>query len=261
MHKQNKMSLRRQAMLEHIASNPITTPGQLVECFGVSTETIRKDLDALVLEGLIHKVHGGVVILEQQNAEKSHDLRSVEHIEEKKRIALAARDLIEPGDAIILENGTTVMELARCLKDRPELLKSILVITMSFRIADILKDCEGIQMFFLGGWLRQGDLMAYGQSTMNILREFNADKAFIGSAGLNEKLSVTDYFDEEVAMRKQIIDNTKHTILLMDSSKLYKTKLLNVCKLADIKRLICDVGCDQKMKYLIEKEGVTMTLV
>ena len=260
MGRSDKSGIRRNAMMEHILASPITTPGQLAEHFGVSTETVRKDLDYLVKKGKVHKIHGGVVAVEQQSYEKPHVLRSVENIEQKKRIAKAACALIEPGDTIIIENGTTMDELARSLCDNIDLLSAITIITMSFRIADIFKNFEKLRLFFIGGWLRPGDLLAYGQYTLNILKDFNVDKAFISGAGLNESLMVTDYFDEEVILRRQIIKGAKHTILLMDSSKLYKTRLMNVCPVTDTHHLITDDGCSPWMKKAVEGAGVAVTL-
>lgn len=261
MRKESKSDLRRKAMLAFVASAPITTPGQLVERFEVSAETVRRDLEQLVQEGLIYRVHGGVAPMEQQNNEKPLDLRSCENTEEKRRIAAAACRLIEPGDAVIIESGTTMMELACALREQKELLRTILVITMSLDIANILRDCEGLRLFFLGGWLRSGDLFAYGQHTLGALRDFNADKAFISGAGLNDKLVLTDYFDEEVVLRKQILDCAKSTVLLVDSSKFYKTRLLNVCHISRVERIITDSGCSQMMKRAVEEAGVKITIV
>lgn len=261
MAKESKTSQRRDAMVDYISAQPITTPNQLVEHFEVSGETVRKDLEFLVREGLVHKVHGGVVAADHQNSERSYDTRGVEHMEEKKRIARAACAMIEPGDAILLENGTTVMQLAHYLKEQPELLKSTLILTQSFRIADVLKDCEGARLFFLGGWLRHGDMMAYGNYTQQILSNFNINKSFIGSAGLNDSLVLTDFFDEEVSLRQQIIKQSKSTILLLDSSKFYKTKVINVCHLTEMSHLITDTGCSPMMRSAIQDSGVKLTIV
>lgn len=257
----NKTNQRRDEMLESIATAPITTPGQLVEKFHVSSETIRKDLTYLARKGLVHKVHGGVVPAERRNIEKSHEMRSVENIETKQRIGTAAARLVQPGDAIVIENGTTMVEFALALRQRVDVLPNTMVITMSFRIADILKDCEGLKLFFLGGWLRNGDLLAYGHHTCRALADFNPDKAFISSASMNEDLYVSDYFDEEIIIRQQILRVAKEKILLLDSSKLYQTSLMNVCHLREIQHLVTDSNASRTTRRKIKETGVELTVV
>ncbi|MGI6251302.1 MAG: DeoR/GlpR family DNA-binding transcription regulator [Anaerolineaceae bacterium] len=256
----NKVARRQQKILEYLSSHQLATPIEIAKVFSVSGETIRKDIETLHRAGLVHRIHGGVTLIKDNKVEKSHVRRSIENVEQKKAIAAAALEYIEPGDSIMLENGTTLNELADALRKRESLLRSILVVTMSFRIADVLRDCPGIKLLFLGGWLREGDYMSYGQFALDNLKQLNIDKAFISSAGLNESLMLTDFYDEEVFLRRQILENSREKVLLLDSSKMGQTKLVNVAHLSSVDMVISDVDCSEEMQHKIKEAGVKLHL-
>lgn len=257
----SKIDIRREKMVDLIRRSPVTTINELAEVFSVSTETIRKDIEYLDEQDLIIRIHGGVAPKVSKGDEKSYGLRYSENLDEKKAIAEAACNMITPGDSIILENGTTLLELAKILANRPELLQTLIIVTMSFRIVEILKNSDFGKVFFLGGWIRKDDYMSYGQHTLSLLKDFHVDKAFISCAGLNTNLDVTDYFDEEVMLRRQILQSSDKSILLADSSKMNKTTIFSVCNLKDIYRLITDKGCDRTMIDCFDKYNINYKLV
>lgn len=261
MKAKSKIDIRRDGIIKLIRSSPVTTINELAEVFSVSTETIRKDIEYLDELDLIIRIHGGVAPKINKGDEKSYDTRYLENLEKKKAIAEAACNSIAPGDSIILENGTTLIEMAKILANRPELLKTLIIITMSFRIVEILKNSDFEKIFFLGGWIRKDDYMTYGSHTLGILKEFHVDKAFISCAGLTKDLEITDYFDEEVMLRRQILHSSDKSFLLADSSKLDKSTILSVCSLKDIYRLITDKGCSKTMIDQFEKNKINYKLV
>lgn len=248
-------------MVDHIQRSPVTTINELAEIFSVSAETIRKDIEYLDEQDLIVRIHGGVAPKVSKGDEKSYDLRYSENLDKKKAIAEAACNMIVPGDSIIMENGTTLLEMAKILVNRPELLKTLIIVTMSFRIVEILKNSDFEKVFFLGGWVRKDDFMSYGPHTITLLKDFHVDKAFISCAGLNSNMDVTDFFDEEVMLRRQILASCDKSILLADSSKMNKTTIFSVCNLKDVNRLITDKGCDKTMTDIFDKNNINYKLV
>jgi DeoR/GlpR family transcriptional regulator of sugar metabolism len=261
MQTNSKIDIRREKMLELIQRSPVTTINDLADFFSVSAETVRKDIEYLDERDLIIRIHGGVAPKVSKGDEKSFNLRYSQNLDKKMAIAEAACNMITPGDSIIIENGTTLQELAKVLVSRPELLKTLIIVTMSFRILEILKDSDFGKVFFLGGWVRKDDYMSYGQHTISLLKEFHVDKAFIGCAGLDRNLEITDYFDEEVMLRRQIIASCDKSILLADSSKMNKTILFSVCSLKDIYRLITDKECDKNMTKIFDNNNINYKLV
>lgn len=257
----SKMNVRRMKMIEFIRRSPVTTISDLADFFSVSTETIRKDIEYLDSKNLVVRIHGGVAPKEYKSNEPSFADRSAQNLVQKQKIAQAARDMIKPGDSIIIENGTTLQELTKLLAGDKELLNSLVIITMSFRIMEILQSSTYSNVFFLGGRVRKDDFMTCGHYTLSMLKQFHVDKAFIGGAGINTDLILTDYFDEEVVLRRQIIAAADKTFLLADSSKMNKTTIFSVCRLQDIYSLITDNGCPEEMKKLFAQNQINYQLV
>ena len=169
--------------------------------------------------------------------------------------------MIKPGDSIILESGTTVQQLTELLAGDKALLKTLVIVTMSFRIMEILQESSYDNVFFLGGKVRQDDFMTFGHYTVSMLQNFHVDKAFISCAGISADLTITDYFDEEVMLRRQILASSDKAILLADSSKMNKTTIFSVCNLQEVYRLISDKDCPKKMTDLFDQEQISYRLV
>lgn len=236
----NKLQLRRKKILDLLSQVPISSTQQLAEATDVSTETMRKDLDALAEEGLIIKVHGGVA-LANTVSEIPFNLRAKEHVELKIKIATAAAKLIEKGDAILMESCTTNLELAKVLVQDPELLQTLVVVTNSFEIASLFSFgglCQ--RLFFLGGWVSPQEHAARGYQTTKMMQEVHVNKAFISGAAISEQLVITGYYDDDVAFQKTALQCADKIILMLDSSKFEKNALLTVADLSDMDYLVTD---------------------
>lgn len=260
MNSNNKMTLRREQIMNIIRRSPITTVNQLAHELCVSKETIRKDIQYLADRDLILRIHGGVSPKEISVMEPTYNSRSAHNLETKQRIAAAAFQTIRPGESILLESGTTVQELARLLAQDAALLNSLCVITLSFHITEIFKDSNLDKLYFLGGRVRKNDMITYGHYALSMLQDFHIDKAFIGAAAIDNSLTITDYFDEEVHLRRQIISASDETILLIDSSKMNKTAFFTICNLEEIRQVITDAACPREMTELFTQRNISYTL-
>lgn len=257
----SKMEIRREKIMEMLSLSPVVSIAELAEKLMVSSETIRKDIEYLDEKGLVARIHGGVAPIEKKNEEKSYQLRYNQNIEQKRAIARTACDLIMPGDSIIIESGTTMQELAKCLAEKPDLLRTLMIVTMSFRVAEILTASDYGKIFFLGGWIRKDDYMSYGYHALDMLKDFNVDKTFIGCAGINQNLDVTDYFDDEIMLRRQILKCSNNNIMLADSSKMNRTAVMTVCNLKSLQLIITDKNCSPAMQEKMESAGISYRLV
>jgi DeoR/GlpR family transcriptional regulator of sugar metabolism len=218
---------------------------------------MRKDLDALALEGLIIKVHGGVALANPAVREIPFDLRATMNAEEKRRIARAAIYLIQKNDSVVLESCTTSLELAKALTMEPELLETLVVITNSFSIAAVFdggRKCQ--KLFFLGGWVNPVQYSVLGNQTAKMLGDFHVNKAFISGAALSENLILTGYYDDDVAFQKMAIASAKETVLMIDSSKFGKAAILAVAHLSEVDYLVTDKVLDKDERKLIVRAGV-----
>lgn len=252
----SKLDKRRKQILSLLAEVPISSTQQLAESTGVSTETMRKDLDALSEEGFITKMHGGVA-LSTPSQEIPFELRAVKNVAEKRRIAKKAVSLIQEKDTILLESCTTNLELIKELLLHPELLKSLIIITNSFSIASLLdagKKCS--KLFFLGGWANPKQFSTLGQQTTLLLKDFLVSKAFLSGAALSNQMLLTGYYDDDVSFQKAALSSAQEIILMIDSSKFQETAVLFVASLSQFNYLITDKELSREELSYIESEKV-----
>lgn len=237
----SKIEHRHKKIVDYLSSTPIATIIELAEYLDVSHETIRKDLNTLAEKNLVARVHGGVALAGKGSTSTSYDIRTNINLEKKAKIAFAASRLISPGDSIILESSTTNTELSKILLSNEELLKTLIIITNSFKIAsmfDANQSCS--RLFFLGGWSNFSEHSTYGQFTIKALNAFKANKAFISGAALNKDFVLTGYDDDDIQFQKQAIRSASSSILLIDSSKLNCTALLTVCDCKSFDYIVTD---------------------
>jgi len=253
----NKIDLRRNRILKYLSLNPIASRADLAKMFDVTPETIRKDLDALEKEKLVARVHGGVALIGTRKSNFEYDLRLNKNHDKKMIIAKAASKLIEPNDVIILESSTTTYELTKVLLTMPDLLKTLVIITNSVRIATLMENEDFPKRFYLlGGWLNMNEHATQGSAMLHALKDFHVNKSFISGAALNHNWVLTGYYDNDVAFQKQAIESAQTTILLIDSSKFYESSILTVCQLSELDYMVTDAVLDEKDRMAIEGTGI-----
>jgi DeoR family transcriptional regulator, fructose operon transcriptional repressor len=228
---------RRKAILAEVRKASAVSAEDLALRFGVSLETIRRDLRELRDRGLLERVYGGA--LSVQSTEGTFAARSTRHHDRKQAIAKLAATLIGPEDTIVIDVGTTALEVARAL---PATFRGR-VLTNSVPVAveiSAREDREHVELLICGGQVRTGDAACYGASADQFFGEFYADKAFLGSGGVHAKAGLTDYHPHEVATRRVIIAHAGASYVLADSSKLGAVAVHRVCPLSQITAVITD---------------------
>jgi DeoR family transcriptional regulator, fructose operon transcriptional repressor len=227
---------RRQAILAEARKASAVSAEDLALRFGVSVETIRRDLRALRDRGLLERVYGGA--LSVQSTEGSFAARSSRHADRKRAIAGLAASFVEPDDTIVIDVGTTALEVARTL---PSTFRGR-VLTNSVPVAMELSQREEIELLLCGGQVRPGDAACFGSRADDFFEEFYADKAFLGSGGVHAEAGLTDYHPHEVATRRVIIAHAGASYVLADSSKLGAIAVHRVCPLSRVTAVLTDSG-------------------
>jgi DeoR family fructose operon transcriptional repressor len=238
---------RRAKTLSMVREGKSLTVKKLTDIFGVSEATIRRDLTFLEENGFIVRTHGGVISKESIASETLYSARSSENLEEKARIAQKAYEFINSNEVIILDAGTTVLELARQLRN---FRKRLVVITHSLDIAHVLADANSIQVIQLGGSYNSNSRAFSGSMTRENLSTFHANKAFLGVNGISPKYGLTTPFIEEAQMKSNIISVSDETFVLGDHSKFGK---VFVKKIVDIDQIDYIITGDN-ISSLLEKE-------
>ncbi len=244
---------RRLQIVEQVSTRPLVRADELAERFGVSIETVRRDLDALQREGLVRRVYGGVTGVAARTLEPPFDQRSRLHADRKAAMARLAASLIAPPDTLILDIGTSVVELARQLP--PEFRG--LVLTNSLLVAAVVQR-EGVEVHVSGGRIRHGDLACSGSHAEAFFAEYFADKAFLGSGGVHPQAGLTDYYPDEVRSRQVILDHAAELYVLADSSKLGQVAIRRVCGLDRLTAVITDDRVAPDVARALEREGVRL---
>ena len=229
-------SQRRQAILAAVRAEDAAAADDLARQFDVSVETIRRDLRALHSEGLLERVYGGATRPSGRSDEGSFTARSSRNVDLKRAIAALAASLVEPDDTIVIDVGTTALEVARML---PAAFRGR-VLTNSVAAAMALGDRPGIDLLLCGGQVRAGDGACSGAHAEAFFDEFYADKAFLGSGGVHAAAGLTDYYPPEVVVRRTIIAHTASSYVLADSSKLGTIAVHRVCALDSITAVVTD---------------------
>ncbi|HEY1004019.1 MAG TPA: DeoR/GlpR family DNA-binding transcription regulator [Streptosporangiaceae bacterium] len=243
---------RRQAILAELRQAKAVSAEELARKFGVSLETIRRDLRGLRDRGLLERVYGGA--LPVRSTEGDFATRSSLHSASKLAIAQLAATLIEPEDTIVIDIGTTALEVARAL---PEAFRGR-VLTNSVPAAIALADREEVELLLCGGQVRRGDAACFGAQAEAFFADFYADKAFLGSGGVHAQAGLTDYHPPEVATRRTIIAHAAASYVLADSSKLGAIAVHRVCPLSRVTAVLTDSQASAEAIEALGAAGCTI---
>lgn len=246
---------RREKILDMLKKSGNVKVSELTALFDVSIETIRRDLEYLEGEGLLARVYGGAIPIKTRAVEPTYQTREIKNYAKKQAIGLRAVDLVEDGDVIAIDHGTTTLEFAKALVGK----KKVTVITNALKIAITLAEDPNIRVIILGGEVRRGELAVSGHMSMDNLDHFNTDKYFVGVGGLSVSKGITDYHVEEANLRKTAIANTQKVIALTDYSKMGVIAMTNVCPLEDLDVLVTDQEADEEI--LKELRGMEIAVI
>jgi DeoR/GlpR family transcriptional regulator of sugar metabolism len=225
-------------MLDLVGQDGQATVAELAKLFSISAVTARGDLDALASMGTVVRSHGGAV--RRLDTAQDYPLRTKEalHHEEKLRIGRAAAELIRAGETIILDSGTTTVEIARHLK----ILKtpSITIITNALNIALELSDTPGISLIMVGGLLRPLSCSFVGPQAEVMMNEFHADRLFLAVDGFDLDIGPSTPDVLEAQLNNVMMRSAREVTVVADFSKLGRRAISRIGPFDRIHRLITD---------------------
>ncbi len=242
---------RRARILELIAQRKKLTVHDLCEALHVSPATVRGDLRDLDREGLLVRTHGGALEKSRTAFEQISSQRSTENLSAKRAIAAAARQLVEDGDTLLLDTGTTTLELAHLLKS----CRDLTVVTNDLEIARVLEDAAGVQVVFLGGTLRKGCRCTVGPVGIRMVRDLRVDKAFMAANGLSVESGATTPDLHHAETKRAMIAIARKAIFLCDGSKIGGESFARFAALEEIEVLVTErISDDDRRRF--EEAGV-----
>ena len=248
---------RQAKILEFIEEHRKATVAQLCQHFGVSSATIRNDLRDLENRRLILRTHGGAMVKTKTGFELDSYQKQVQNLEAKKRIAQAALRQIEEGDTVILDTGTTTLELARLLARK----RNVTIVTNDLEIASLLEGGDGLQVVLMGGILRRGFhcTVSYGESQKAALEGLSVDKAFMGVNSFTLKRGASTPDIRHAETKKSMIAIATNVILLCDSSKFGRTSFVQFARSEEIDMIITDALAEAERRKL-EENGIQVVI-
>jgi DeoR family transcriptional regulator of aga operon len=223
----------------------------------VSKVTIRNDLAQLEKKGLLIRTRGGALMQERVSIDFAISEKQRRHLREKQLIGKKAAELIHDGETIILDSGSTTMEIARNLADR----KDLSVITNALNIAEILAGYTALRVIIPGGFLRHNSLSLVGAPAEESLREYRCDKLFLGVDGIDSEYGISTPNIEEAHLNRLMIDVVNEVIVVTDSSKFLKRSFAFIDTLANVDTIITDRGIPESEYQSLKKIGKNVILV
>jgi DeoR/GlpR family transcriptional regulator of sugar metabolism len=252
---------RHERILEHLNTHRFLNADQAHALLGASPATIRRDFNELADRGLAQRTRGGLRRLDfVEDGALPYAFRAGRYAEEKERIARRAAELLEPGETVFVDGGTSTHHLARHLPSIP-----LTFITNSLRLAPVLAErstpSAPVRVILSGGTLHAEAGLLMGPQAVRTLSDYLADWAFISPGGLNER-GLYNTNEDVAALERVMIANARQTAVLAHPGKLGRTALCRVAGLETITRLITVQGAPgAPMKAALETAGVKIDLV
>lgn len=223
----------------------------------VSEVTIRKDLRFLEERKLLVRTHGGAALLDQYVYDLPFVEKAPRNLDAKKKIGRAAAELVEDGDTLILDSGSTTLQIARNLRN----IKDLTVATASIHLALELLRISDIEVLMLGGMVRSTSASVVGSYAEQMLREHAFRKLFLAGDGFDVDYGLTTTNTMEAHLNRIMIEAAQQTIAVLDSSKIGRRGLGRICSSQDINMLIVDSDVPGDVVRRLEEEGIHVLVV
>lgn len=250
---------RRSAILNMLNEEGRVMIAPLVKAFGVSEVSIRKDLAILEERKLLVRVKGGAIVM-RQNAEQD-DLSITHkqklHAHEKALLGKYAASLIKENETIIIDSGTTMMEIARNL----DAFQNLTIITNSLDIALILNRYERFNVIVLGGSIRIISHSTVGMLAEMGLKNFYCDKLFLGVDSANTRDGLSTPNIEEASLNQAMISSAREVVAVFDSSKIGRRSFAHIADLSKVNTIITDSNAPEDFRSFVRNAGIDLHVI
>lgn len=244
---------RHERILRDLKLHAAIRVSDLARELGVTTETIRRDLDELGESGSLNRTYGGAALPPAQH-EPAFQERQHSMIEERSRIGAAAADLVNNGQILLIDAGSTALHFARHLASAA---RTLTVITNFLPVATTLSINAAIRVILCPGDYNAQEHGVFGPHTIDFIRRFNADQAVIGASGL-DPLGASEALTEAVGVKRAMMEHAQRKTLLVDAGKHDAVFLERVCPLSELTDIVTDRAPRGALADAITASGVTL---
>jgi len=239
---------------EYILYNETVSLDKLCEVFNVSKNTIRRDINKLLEKGNIKKVYGGVTSNEKKII--AFEERNIKNIAQKIIIAKLSATFIQDGDIIFIDSGTTTINILDFLKDK----NNVTVLTNNLKAIIKAFPYENLNIISMGGSLIRKTNCFTGVNTVQLLKNYNINKAFMAATGISIAKGVSDSSPLEHEIKKLVVERSDEVYLPVDSSKFNTSSLMTYCNLNDIDHLITNEKPNSEYLEYFKENNVKITI-
>ena len=243
---------RQSLLLDEVRSRGSLSVEALAEKFGVTLQTVRRDVQRLAEAGLVARFHGGVRVPSSTVENIAYRQRAALHAAEKARIARAVAARVPEGCSLILNIGTTTEAIARELMGR----RGLRVITNNLNVAAILSHHPDCELIVAGGVVRPRDRGIVGEAAVDFIRQFKVDIGLIGISGLESDGTLRDYDYREVTVARAIVERSREVWLAADHSKFNRPAMVELARLDHLDRLFTDAPPPEPFPQLLAEAAV-----
>ncbi|WP_169946753.1 DeoR/GlpR family DNA-binding transcription regulator [Microbispora sp. H11081] len=247
---------RIRAIMNALRTSDSVSVAELALAYGVSEMTIRRDLDELAQQGVVRRVRGGALSLLLRGEEPPFGVREREAVDVKRRIGAEVAALLADGEAVLLDSGTTTLEVARAVRER-----RLTILPLALWAAQELASAPRVRLVLPGGEVRPGELNFVGPLTESSLRSLRFDTAVIGCCGLSAEHGLTAHDLPEVAIKQAAIASARRVVVVCDSGKFTRTAFGAVCGLDRLDVVVTDEGIPREQHDALVAAGVTVRTV
>lgn len=240
---------RKNEILNKLRAEQRVLVSELAVHYGVTEETIRRDLDKLEKEGYATKTYGGAIWGNSTKTDLSHTIRNKTNVDAKTAIASLLQTMVEDGDHLMLDDSSTSLYIAKQLKEK----KNLTVITNSVEIVMELSDVEGWNILSTGGQLLPNSLALVGHQVPEMLSKYHVDKAILSCKGIDPAAGVTDSAESHALAKQAMMRAARQTILALDSSKFNKISFVEIAPLKDIQAIVTNTRPSEEWSRLFQE--------
>lgn len=250
---------RLKKIISLVEAKDVVLIQSLVEEVGASVATIHRDINELADGGYIEKIWGGVrSCRKEMSHEPSYDAKGRMNAEEKKRIGQRAYEMIESGSNILLDSGSTCLELAKKLTCRTDLR----IVTNDLRIAlEFATNKNNNSVVLAGGFLRSDYFSFYGSFCEEILKQIHVPRVFMGADAIDFEHGIMSYTPDDIRVKQIMISNADEIVLLCDHTKFDVAAYLKIDSLANVDRIITGRELDDDRFNIISEKGIVIERV